>query len=115
MADNRSEAERRAAEEAARVEQLISKPTFEQHVSADARKFEDRREEVREFCAERREAEIEKTVGGIDDPDMAEVVAEQTREVEEKWAKLEADRLEAIDREQQLYLERTRALYGRED
>lgn len=90
-------------------------PTFEQHVNANADKFEKQRQEVRDFCAERCKAEIEKTLGGIDDadPDIAEMKAQETRKIEAGWAEREAKRIDQINREQQLALDRTRELYGR--
>ncbi len=88
---------------------------YEEHRRADAERFDRRRQDARDSYAELRQAEIEKTVGGIEDPDMQ---AENTRLIEEinqKWAEKEAARIALINREELDRLNRTRDLYGRDD
>lgn len=75
--------------------------------------YDERREEVAQNIADLREREIDKTIGGIDDPEMQEYLAQQQKEIEEKYAKLEAERLAALEREERARLERALEPYGR--
>lgn len=106
---------RSAAEAADALGRSGVKPTFEQHVKADTDMFEKRREELHQSMEQEKEREIEATVGGIDDPEMAAYVEEERQRIAEKWAQLEAERRAAIALEEQARLDRTRALYGRDD
>lgn len=75
--------------------------------------YDERREEVSQSIADLRQQEIDKTIGGIDDPEMKDYLAQQQKEIEEKYAKLEAERLAALAREEQARLERALEPYGR--
>jgi hypothetical protein len=83
--------------------------SFDRHVAADANVFDARRNDVREFCREQIQKELDATLQGMNDPEV-EALARQT--VEARWAKIESDRLDAIAREEADRLERTRDLYG---
>lgn len=106
---------RSAAEAAEELGRSGVKPTFEQHVSADAAMFEKRREELRDSIEQEKAREIEATVGGIDDLEMATYVAQERERIAVEWDRREAERLAAIAREEQARLDRTCALYGRDD
>ncbi len=59
--------------------------------------------------------EIKATTGGIDDREMDAYLEGEKERIRAEWAKREAERLAAIAREQEARLDRTRALYGRDD
>lgn len=75
--------------------------------------YDERREQVAQSIADLREREIDKTIGGIDDPEMQEYLAQQQKEIEEKYARLEAERLAALEREERARLERALEPHGR--
>jgi hypothetical protein len=75
--------------------------------------YDERREAVSQSIADLRQQEIDKTIGGIDDPEMAEYLAQQQKEIDEKYARLEAERLSALEREERARLERAVEPYAR--
>lgn len=75
--------------------------------------YDERRGEVAKGIADLRQQEIDRTIGGIDDPEMKDYLATQQKEIEEKYAKLEAERLAAIEREERARLDRALEPYGR--
>lgn len=86
---------------------------YEEHLRADRERFERRRQEIRDTCAELLAERIEADLGSINDPEMVDYVEGKRRELEIEWAAREARQLEKIDREERERLERTRALYDR--
>lgn len=90
--------------------QPVTKEKAEEAIRAQ---FDERRDEVSQAIAELRQQEIDRTIGGIDDPEMKEYLAQQQKEIEEKYARLEAERRAALEREERARLDRALEPYGR--
>ena len=112
---NDDEAWRKDEKERLRIAEEKGPVPYEDHLRLDRERFERRRAESREFCREQMEKEIEATIAPSDDPDMAEYIAEQRREIEARWAENLERQIARIDRDERERLERTRILYGRVD
>lgn len=82
--------------------------TFERHVAADAGVFEARRQDVRDFCQDELKKELDKTLEGVNDP---EVRVDEQSKIEDRWARDQADQIARINREEAERLERTQQLY----
>lgn len=85
--------------------------SYGRHIEADAKVFEDRREDARQEYAQMEQERIKLDLEGVQDKDVR---AAYEKEIKEEYARKLAARLEQIAREEQARLERTRALYGRE-
>lgn len=84
--------------------------SFDRHVAADANVFDARRQDVREFCQEQMQKELNATLAGVDD---TAIRLAQEKEISEKWRNLQDQQLQTIARDQADRLERTRELYER--
>lgn len=96
-----------AEQQAAGTLQPVS---FDLHVEADAKVFDDRRRDVRNFCRDEMQKEMNKTLKGIDDP---EVVSATRIRIEEDWKIKQNEQMKIIERDQEDRLQRTQGLYGR--
>lgn len=91
----------------------LKPPTQEQAEKAIQEQFDRRRDELAEFIKEQKQQEIEKTIGGIDDPEMQDYLKNEAIRIEQEWAQREVERLAAIAREEQARLDRERDFYSR--
>lgn len=92
----------------------LQPPSIQKVEEAIQKQYDARRDELAKDINDLKQKEIEKTIGGIEDPEMRDYLEAQKREIEEKYAKIEAGRLEAIAREERARLERERSFGGRE-
>lgn len=107
------------AKRRARADEAFREPVpYEEHVRADAKRFEERRQEVRDLYAERAEAKVALLRGDTPVPnpdrDMERYFQSQEALARAELEQKRDERLAAIDREERERLERTKALYGRE-
>lgn len=86
----------------------------EEQEQAIKKLFDQRREEAKQVNEEFREKELRKTTGGIKDPEMGELLRDETARINAEWAKRNKERQEQLDREERDRLERLRAIYERD-
>lgn len=86
----------------------------EEQEKAIRKLFAERREEARQVNEEYRERERRKTIDGIRDAEMGDLLNEETARIQAKWDERLAERQAQLDREERERLERLRAIYERD-